>query len=479
MVELYCEVTIAYNPRIEAVQAKLFTFSWRRLQGSADTGDLKTSKPDNGDALLPPATVPLTLDPLRQQQWRHNSTRIAVIQLPAPTPCGPEAKSCTHPVTAADMDPLVHYIAHAAEDGAQLLLAPEYHLVNIHLDEKGSGYANAAVDAVSVAARQAKIYVAVGSWVLWTSGMQRVAKQYTNSILLFNRQGRVQGMYNKTHAADGDGQPHNWPPSPGEVEYEMVLGSAYPVFDLDFARIGIQTCYDGYFPEPMRALSLQGAEIVLWPNSRGGSIRPDVLSVGAWQNFVHIVAANSANGGGSVVYDSTRDVVKHRTRGAVAGPCNITLGEACYIAGDLDLHSLRVMRKYSRMLHQRRAGLALEVLGKDWATSEFYDDYPGLASMETQAQLKSDDALWTGRSGRVAHGLALLQLAVLTAANTTASRLERQAALADGVYGGSNSSRWPPPTPVESDVPVRPHIVYRTTVQQGNSDGYQCYNAPR
>ena len=46
----------------------------------------------------------------------------------------------------------------------------------------------------------------------------------------------------------------------------------------------------------MRALSLQGAEIVLWPNSRGGSIRPDVVSVATFYNFVHVVAANSANG---------------------------------------------------------------------------------------------------------------------------------------------------------------------------------------
>ena len=120
----------------------------------------------------------------------------------------------------------------------------------------------------------------------------------------------------------------------------------------------------------MRALSLQGAEIVLWPNSRGGSIRPDVVSVGAFFNFVHVVAANSANGGGSVVHD--------QQRGSIAGPCAIDpAGKACYIAGDLDMHSLRVARKWSRMLHQRRPELARETLGKDWATSEAYADYPG------------------------------------------------------------------------------------------------------
>jgi predicted amidohydrolase len=82
----------------------------------------------------------------------------------------------------------------------------------------------------------------------------------------------------------------------------MVAGGSYPVFDLDFARVGIQTCYDGYFPEPMRALALQGAEVVLWPNSRGGNIEPDLVSASSFFNVVHIAAVNSANGGGSVVH---------------------------------------------------------------------------------------------------------------------------------------------------------------------------------
>jgi hypothetical protein len=80
-----------------------------------------------------------------------------------------EAKSCTHPVTASDMDLLVQTVAKAAVDGADLLLAPEYHLVNIHLDTAptastdGSGplvrYTNPAVAAVSDAARRARMYV--------------------------------------------------------------------------------------------------------------------------------------------------------------------------------------------------------------------------------------------------------------------------------------------------------------------------------
>lgn len=63
--------------------------------------------------------------------------------------------------------------------------------------------------------------------------------------------------------------------------------------------------------------------------------------------------------------------------GPTAGPCPIDpAGKACYVAGELDLHAVRIARKYSRMLHQRRAELARVILGTDWATSEVYANYP-------------------------------------------------------------------------------------------------------
>eukprot|EP00040_Diaphanoeca_grandis_P044707 m.13315 g.13315 ORF g.13315 m.13315 type:complete len:348 (+) comp9682_c0_seq1:149-1192(+) len=308
-------------------------------------------------------------DALVEEQWRHNSTKIATIQLPAPTKCGSEAKSCTYPVDASDMAPLVHYIAHAAADNAQLLLAPEYHMVNVHLDKVGDTYTNSAIAAVAAAAKQAKIYVAVGAWVLWNKGTQRITKQYTNSILIFGRDGHIMGMYNKTHAAIG-GPPFFWPPFENDTEWNMVFGGSYPVFDLDFARIGIQTCYDGYFPETMRAIALQGAEIVLWPNSRGGNIESDLVSASSFFNVVHIAAVNSGNGGGSVLYSNSM-------REVIAGPCALSPAEPCYLSGVFDLHTLRVARKHNRMFHQRRPKLAQEFVGEGWLTSQFYANYPG------------------------------------------------------------------------------------------------------
>ena len=50
-------------------------------------------------------------------------------------------------------------------------------------------------------------------------------------------------------------------------------GGDFPVFDLDFGRVGILTCYDGWFPESSRILSLKGAEILCGSTAAGGRWR--------------------------------------------------------------------------------------------------------------------------------------------------------------------------------------------------------------
>ncbi|MBI92318.1 MAG: hypothetical protein CME05_03780 [Gemmatimonadaceae bacterium] len=76
-----------------------------------------------------------------------------------------------------------------------------------------------------------------------------------NTSLVIDRSGQVVGRYDKTHLT--------------AVEREdqgVQMGATYPVFDLDFGRIGIMTCYDGHFPEVARLLSLAEAEIILFPS---------------------------------------------------------------------------------------------------------------------------------------------------------------------------------------------------------------------
>ena len=72
-----------------------------------------------------------------------------------------------------------------------------------------------------------------------------------NTSALFNRSGSLVGKYRKVHLALG------------EVERGTSPGSEFPVFETEFARVGLSTCWDAAFPETARCLRLNGAELMI------------------------------------------------------------------------------------------------------------------------------------------------------------------------------------------------------------------------
>lgn len=37
------------------------------------------------------------------------------------------------------------------------------------------------------------------------------------------------------------------------------------MFDTRFGKVGMMICYDGFFPEVARQLTINGAEVIAWP----------------------------------------------------------------------------------------------------------------------------------------------------------------------------------------------------------------------
>jgi len=75
-----------------------------------------------------------------------------------------------------------------------------------------------------------------------------------NVALVFDRRGDIVGHYAKVH------------PTRIEMKQGIEPGDTFPVFDLDFGRIGICICHDLSFPESTRVLALEGAELIFWPH---------------------------------------------------------------------------------------------------------------------------------------------------------------------------------------------------------------------
>ena len=102
-------------------------------------------------------------------------------------------------------------------------------------------------------------------------------KQYNTAVLL-DRSGNVAGAYRKVFVFWGEGL---------NVSEEGVK-----VFDADFGRIAILTCFDANFDELWQEAERKGAEMVLWPSAYGGGL---VLNGYAMIHNYWIVAVGEGN----------------------------------------------------------------------------------------------------------------------------------------------------------------------------------------
>lgn len=93
-----------------------------------------------------------------------------------------------------------------------------------------------------------------------------------NSAVLFDRAGRIAGIYNKVQLPNQE-----W--SDG-----MKPGDDLPVFETDIGRIGIMICHDTTYPEVARGLALRGAELIAVPIWGGQDVcvRSRAIENGVW-----------------------------------------------------------------------------------------------------------------------------------------------------------------------------------------------------
>jgi predicted amidohydrolase len=121
-----------------------------------------------------------------------------------------------------------------------------------------------------------------------------------NTVSLIDRHGEIVLTYAKVHTCDFD-----------PMEDALTAGDDFPVATLDTAdgpvQIGAMICYDREFPESARILMLNGAEIILTPNSCPlEANRLAQFRTRAIENMVGVAMTNYAApqaNGHSVAYD--------------------------------------------------------------------------------------------------------------------------------------------------------------------------------
>lgn len=125
-----------------------------------------------------------------------------------------------------------------------------------------------------------------------------------------------------------------------------------PVYRTRAGRVGVVICYDRHYPEVMRSLGLQGAELVVIPQAGASGEWPDGLfeaevRVAAFQNGYFAALVNRVGG---------EDCVEFAGESFVSDPDGRILARAAAGADDLllaDLDLAAVERSHARRLFLR------------------------------------------------------------------------------------------------------------------------------
>jgi len=112
-------------------------------------------------------------------------------------------------------------------------------------------------------------------------------ESYFNSAIVIDAGGEILGSYRKIHIP----QIPLW-----EERYYFSPGDhGFPVFKTKFAPIGVQICWDNFFPEGSRILALKGAKIIFSPTAAAFASQrrwETVIASNAMANGVYIFRVN-------------------------------------------------------------------------------------------------------------------------------------------------------------------------------------------
>jgi len=247
-------------------------------------------------------------------------------------------------------------VREAAFNGAQIILLPEL-FTSLYfckdMDEKYFSLAeplknNKLIEQFSDLARELNVVILV-------SYFEKAQNDYFNSLVVINADGTVMDNYRKTHIPDGPGYEEKFYFKPGD--------SGFKVYDTAFGKIGVGICWDQWFCETARALTLMGAEIIFYPTAIGSEPEIHLDSKEHWQrvqmghaatNTVPVVVANRVGEevgegcsltfyGSSFITDYTGEKIAEASR---------EKEEVIYAAFDLEENAKQ--REYWGLLRDRR-----------------------------------------------------------------------------------------------------------------------------
>ncbi|MDH7637530.1 N-carbamoylputrescine amidase [Sphingomonas oryzagri] len=208
---------------------------------------------------------------------------------------------------AANIAAVSELVREAAAKGAQVILPPELF--------EGPYFCRVEDEGLFVGARPVDRHPAVLAMqklaaelkvAIPTSFFELDGQHHYNTLAMIGPDGKVQGIYRKSHIPDGPGYEEKFYFRPGNTGFK-VWPDAAPT------TLGVGVCWDQWYPETARAMMLMGAEVLFYPTAIGSEPHdPSLDTSRLWRramvghavsNVVPVVASNRiGNEEGQIFY---------------------------------------------------------------------------------------------------------------------------------------------------------------------------------
>lgn len=161
-----------------------------------------------------------------------------------------------------NMQKLSENVADVARQGAQLVVLQELHnslyFCQTEDTEKFDLAETIPGPSTEYYAKLAKEY----HIVLVTSLFEKRAPGlYHNTAVVLDTDGHIAGKYRKMHIPDDPAYYEKFYFTPGDLGFQPI--------ETSIGKLGVQVCWDQWYPEGARLMALKGAEILIYPTAIG------------------------------------------------------------------------------------------------------------------------------------------------------------------------------------------------------------------
>ncbi len=170
-------------------------------------------------------------------------------------------QSCTDNVES-NCQKLVEGIREAAARGAELVVLQELHNSLYFCQVESTDHFDLAEPIPGPStALYGELAKELGIVLVTSLFERRAAGLYHNTAVVFEKDGTIAGKYRKMHIPDDPAYYEKFYFTPGDLGFQPINTSV--------GRLGVQVCWDQWYPEGARLMSLRGAELLIYPTAIG------------------------------------------------------------------------------------------------------------------------------------------------------------------------------------------------------------------